>query len=54
MIEFSWSDIVEAVEKYASSTAEFSTICDELEFGINTVGDYPGLYDILIENLKNK
>lgn len=54
MVEFSWSDVVEAVGKYASSIAEFDTICDELEFGSNTVEDYPGLYDILIENSKNK
>lgn len=54
MIEFSWSDIVEAVGKYANSMAEFNTICDELEFGSTTVEDYPGLYDLLIENLKNK
>lgn len=54
MTKFLWSDIVEAIEKYASSAAEFSIICDELEFGIHTVKDYPGLYDILIENLKNK
>lgn len=54
MSKISWSDIVEAIGKYASSMAEFSTICDELEFGSTTVEDYPGLYDILIENLKNK
>lgn len=54
MNEFSWNDIVEAVGKYAGSIAEFRTICNELEFGSNTVEDYPGLYDVLVENLKNK
>lgn len=54
MIEFSWCDVVEAVDKYAGSMAEFRTICDELEFGSATVEDYPGLYDLLVENLKNK
>lgn len=54
MIEFSWGDIVEAVDKYASSMAEFNTICDELKFGSATVEDYPGLYDLFVENLKNK
>ncbi len=54
MIEFSWSEVVEAVGKYAGSIAEFDTICDDLEFGNSVIEDYPGLYDILIENSKNK
>lgn len=54
MIKFSWCDVVKAIGKYASSMTEFNTIYNELESGSKTIEDYSGLYDILIENLKNK
>lgn len=52
MEEFSWEEIVKAVSKYSWFTAEFRTICDELEFGSKTVNDYPGLYKILMKEKK--
>lgn len=54
MIKFSWVDIVKAIGKYANSMTEFNTIYDELDSGSATVEDYPGLYDLLVEILKNK
>lgn len=54
MIEFSWCDVVKAIGKYANSMTEFNIIYNELYSGSNTIEDYPGLYNILIENLKNK
>ena len=52
MEEFSWEEIVDAVSKYSWSIVEFRTICDELEFGSKTVGDYPELYEILMKGRK--
>lgn len=54
MSKISWCDVVKAIGKYANSMTEFNTIYNELDSGSNTIEDYPGLYDILIENLKNK
>ena len=46
-MNYSWEEIVKAVSIYASSTAEFKIIIDELEYGRKNIYDYPGLVNIL-------
>ena len=46
-MNYSWKEIVKAVSIYASSSAEFKTIINELDYGRKNIYDYPGLVDIL-------
>ena len=50
MNNLSWNEIVNAVYDYSDTLAEFKTIMDELEYGDNTVLDYPGLVQIILNN----